>query len=173
MDEGELVKPSTGELRKGTKTRIQSPDYTGRIKLQRRLLQILADQMNETKGGEVFASGTMSNWNEEDDTFGVSVLPEKGTSMSGRRKKRSTGKLTRTGKHSGTFRGTMRVQRHTLRELASQMNEIEGDELTSCVAAWKYGHGAGLHFVFELSPFYPSIAIRPDQNVGQWNRYFS
>src|SRR6266404_61328 len=161
MDEGEQL--SIGELRKNTKTKIQSPDWTGKIQLQRHLLKELARQMNETKGSEVFASATM-RWDEEEEEFTVSLLLEKTTRMSGKRKKRSTGKLTRIRRKS-TLKGTIKVQRYLLKVFAEQMNEIEGDALRACIAGWQYGYGPTLHFVFELSPYYPSIAIRPEHGL--------
>ena len=52
--------------------------------------------------------------------------------------------------------GPMKLQRNTLETLVQQFREIDGDELTCCIAAWSHTDSTGRYFSVELSPRYVS-----------------
>lgn len=53
FDEPTPAKRSLGSLRKATKTKDRSPDFTGTLKLQRHTLETIAKQFKETDAEEI------------------------------------------------------------------------------------------------------------------------
>lgn len=53
FDEPSPAKRSLGSLRKSTKTKDRSPDFTGTLKLQRHTLETIAKQFKETDADEI------------------------------------------------------------------------------------------------------------------------
>jgi hypothetical protein len=64
FDESIPTKRSLGSLRKATKTKDRSPDFTGTLKLQRRTLETIAKQFQETGADETECC--IAGWRNED-----------------------------------------------------------------------------------------------------------
>lgn len=58
------AKHSLGSLRKATKTKERSPDFTGTLKLQRHTLETIAKQFQETDADEIDCC--IAGWRNED-----------------------------------------------------------------------------------------------------------
>ncbi len=64
FDEPIPAKRSIGSLRKATKTKDRSPDFTGTMKLQRHTLETIAKQFKETNAEETDCC--LAGWRNED-----------------------------------------------------------------------------------------------------------
>ena len=64
FDEPIPAKRSIGSLRKATKTKDRSPDFTGTMKLQRHTLETIAKQFKETDAEEIECC--LAGWRNED-----------------------------------------------------------------------------------------------------------
>ncbi len=64
FDEPTPAKRSLGSLRKATKTKDRSPDFTGTLKLQRHTLETIAKQFKETNAEETDCC--LAGWRNED-----------------------------------------------------------------------------------------------------------
>ena len=64
LDETVPAKHSLGSLRKATKTKDRSPDFTGTLKLQRHTFEAVAKQFQETGADETECC--IAGWRNED-----------------------------------------------------------------------------------------------------------
>jgi hypothetical protein len=65
FDDAKPAKLSLGYLRKAEKTKLRSPEYTGKLKLQRHTLQVFLKQFKETSADEIACC--LAAWRNEDD----------------------------------------------------------------------------------------------------------
>ena len=78
FDEPTPAKRSLGSLRKATKTKDRSPDFTGTLKLQRHTLETIAKQFKETDADEIECC--LAGWRNSDPNghqyLSVELLPK-------------------------------------------------------------------------------------------------
>ncbi len=78
FDEPTPAKRSLGSLRKATKTKDRSPDFTGTLKLQRHTLERIAKQFKETDADEIECC--IAGWRNTDANgqlyLSVELLPK-------------------------------------------------------------------------------------------------
>jgi len=64
FDDSSPAKRSLGSLRKATKTKDRSPDFTGTIKIQRHTFETIAKQLQDTDAAEVECC--LAGWRNSD-----------------------------------------------------------------------------------------------------------
>lgn len=84
--------------------------------------------------------------------------------------KRSIGELRmveKTNPRAPKLKGKLRLQGHTFRELAKQLEDSEADPIICCIAGWFNGNEDDEFITVELSPDYVSNRKEP-KNISSW-----
>jgi hypothetical protein len=89
------------------------------------------------------------------------------------KKQKSLGSLRiqqKTKPRSPELKGTLRIQRHTLEAISSQISD--DDEVIANLAAWKHHDGNDFYLSVELSPKFANSIHRPhlhsERSIIDW-----